>query len=123
MVSRLVGAQARLTLDDIVGHGSAARRVRRQALTAAQAKGAVLLVSENGNGKNVLARAIHNSGSRAGGPFMAINCQAIPRELMLGEFLGFEAGAFNSGPSSGQPSKPELVSGGTLLLQVVEALT
>ena len=51
-----------------------------------------------------------------------MNCRAIPRELALGEFLGFEAGAFNSGPSSGQPSKFELAQGGTLFLEEIEAL-
>ena len=122
LVNRLVGAQARLTLDDIVGHGSAAKKIRKQALAAANAKACVLLIGEPGTGKNILARAIHNSGQRAGGPFLAINCRAIPRELALGEFLGFEAGAFNSGPSSGQPSKFELAQGGTLFLEEIEAL-
>ncbi len=122
LVTRLVGAQARLTLDDMVGHGVAARRVRRQALAAADAKACVLLVGESGTGKNVLARAIHNGGRRADGPFLAINCRAIPHELVLGEFLGFEAGAFNSGPATGQPSKFELAHGGTLFLDEVEAL-
>ncbi len=122
LVTRLVGAQARLTLDDMVGHGPAARRVRRQALAAANGKACVLLVGESGTGKNILARAIHNSGQRAAGPFLAINCRAIPRELVLGEFLGFEAGAFNSGPSTGQPSKFEMAHGGTLFLDEIEAL-
>ena len=122
LVNRLVGAQARLTLDDIVGHGAAAKKIRKQALAAANAKACVLLIGEPGTGKNILARAIHNSGQRAGGPFLAINCRAIPRELALGEFLGFEAGAFNSGPSSGQPSKFELAQGGTLFLEEIEAL-
>jgi transcriptional activator for dhaKLM operon len=70
----------------------------------------------------VLARAIHNSGRRAGGPFLAINCRAIPHGLVLGEFLGFEAGAFNTGPATGQPSKFELAHGGTLFLEEIEAL-
>ena len=122
LVNRLVGAQARLTLDDIVGHGPAAKKIRKQALAAASARACVLLIGESGTGKNILARAIHNSGQRAGGPFLAMNCRAIPRELALGEFLGFEAGAFNSGPSSGQPSKFELAQGGTLFLEEIEAL-
>ncbi len=122
LVTRLVGAQARLTLDDVVGHGPAARRVRRQALAAANAKGCVLLSGEPGTSKNALARAIHNSGRRASGPFLALNCRAIPRELVLGEFLGFEAGAFNTSPSTGQPSKFELADGGTLYLDEVEVL-
>lgn len=122
LVNRLVGAQARLTLDDMVGHGIAARRVRQQALAAADAKACVLLVGEGGTGKQLLGRAIHNSGRWAGGPFLALNCRAIPHELASGEFLGYEAGAFNGVPSSGQPSKFELAHGGTLFLQEVEAL-
>jgi len=122
LVNRLVGAQARLTLDDIVGHGAAAKKIRKQALAAANAEACVLLTGESGTGKNILARAIHNSGRRAGGPFLAINCRAIPRELALGEFLGFEAGAFNTGASSGQPSKFELAQGGTLFLEEIETL-
>ncbi|MBI4770768.1 MAG: sigma 54-interacting transcriptional regulator, partial [Chloroflexi bacterium] len=122
LVNRLVGAQARLTLDDLVGNSPASRRIRRQALAVTDARACVLLRGESGTSKNVLARAIHNSSRRAGGPFLALNCRAIPRELALGEFLGFEAGAFNSGPSAGQPSKFELADGGTLLLEEVEAL-
>ncbi len=122
LVNRLVGAQARLTLDDIVGHGTAAKKIRKQALAAANAEACVLLTGEAGTGKNILARAIHNSGRRAGGPFLAIHCRAIPRELALGEFLGFEAGAFNTAASSGQPSKFELAQGGTLFLEEIETL-
>lgn len=116
---RMAGSQARLTLDDWVGQSAALRLVRRQALSAANARACVLIWGESGTGKNLLARAIHNSGRWAGGPFLAINCRAIPRELVLGEFLGFEAGAFNTG---GQPSKFELAEGGTLFLEEVDAL-
>ena len=121
LVHRLVGAQARLTLDDIVGQSAAAQRMRRQALAAADARACVLLLGESGTGKNVLARAIHNSSRQASGPFLAINCRAIPRELALGEFLGYEAGAFGA-PSAGRPSKFELARGGTLFLDEVEML-
>ena len=65
LVNRLVGAQARLTLDDIVGHGAAAKKIRKQAQAAANAEACALLTGEAGTGKNILARAIHNSGRRA----------------------------------------------------------
>lgn len=120
LVNRLVGAQARLTLDDLVSQSPASQRVRRQALTAADAKACILIQGEQGTGKNALARAIHNSSKRASGPFLSINCRAIPRDLVLGEFLGYEAGSFHS--PSGQPSKFELANGGTLFLDEVDAL-
>ena len=122
LVSRLVGAQARLTLDDIAGHGPAAQKIRKKALAAANAKACVLIVGETGTGKNTLARAIHNSGNRANGPFLAINCRAIPHKLALGEFLGYEPGPLYGSSATGQPSKFELAHGGTLFLEEIEAL-
>lgn len=122
LVTRMVGAHARLTLDDIVGTSPATRRVRKQALAAANAKGSVLILGEEGTSKNALARAIHNSGKRAAGPFLAINCRAIPRDLALSEFLGYEAGSHLSAHPGGQPSKFELAHGGTLFLDQVDAL-
>lgn len=122
LVNQVLGSQARLTLDDIVGEGPAAQQMRRQALSAVPSKECILLVGEQGTGKNSLARAIHNSGARAAGPFLAINCHAIPRELVLDEFLGFEPGAFSSASSTGQPSKFELADGGTLFIEEVGAL-
>ncbi|HKZ85367.1 MAG TPA: dihydroxyacetone kinase operon transcriptional regulator DhaR [Anaerolineae bacterium] len=121
LVTRQVGAQARLTLDDILGASTAMERVRRQAQAAAAAKACVLVMGESGTGKNVLARAIHNCSRRADGPFLAINCRAIPRALALGEFLGYEAGAYGTA-SDGRPSKFELADNGTLLLEEIESL-
>jgi transcriptional activator for dhaKLM operon len=117
LVNRLLGSQARMTLADIVGQSPAVQQMRRQSLAAVNAKGGVLLVGEEGAGQNVLARAIHNSGGRAAGPFLAISCRSIPRELVIEEFLGFE-GALNSGASS----KFELADGGTLFIEDIDAL-
>jgi transcriptional activator for dhaKLM operon len=122
LVNRLLGSQARLTLDDIVGQGPAAQQMRRQAMAAIQSRDSILLMGEQGTGKNSLARAIHNSGSRAAGPFLSINCHAIPRELVIDEFLGFEPGAFSNVTSTGQPSKFELADGGTLFIEEIDAL-
>ncbi|HNX32243.1 MAG TPA: sigma 54-interacting transcriptional regulator [Holophaga sp.] len=122
LVTQLLGSQARLTLDDIVGQGPAARRMRRQALAAVGSRESILLVGEQGTGKNSLARAIHNCGGRASGPFLSINCHAIPRELVIEEFLGFEPGAFSNATSTGQPSKFELADGGTLFIEEIDAL-
>jgi transcriptional regulator of acetoin/glycerol metabolism len=123
LVHRLVGAQATLTLDDVQGESAAMRRVRRQARIAARGTAPVLLQGEDGVGKNPLARAIHNAGARANHPFIAINCLALPHELMLSEFLGYEGGAFSGALAEGRPSKFELTSGGTLFLDEIEGLT
>jgi transcriptional activator for dhaKLM operon len=120
LVNRLVGAHASLTLNDLISHSTAAKRVRRQALAAADAKACLLIQGEAGTGKNVLARAIHNSSRRAVGPFLSVNCRAVPHELVLGEFLGYEAGSFKM--PAGQPSKFELAHGGTLFLDEVDAM-
>lgn len=122
LVNQLLGSQARLTLDDIVGEGPAAQRMRRQAMAAVRSRESILLVGEQGTGKNSLARAIHNSGGRAAGPFLAMNCHAIPRELVIEEFLGFEPGAFSNATFTGQPSKFELADGGTLFIEEIDAL-
>jgi transcriptional regulator of acetoin/glycerol metabolism len=119
---RMAGSHARVTLDEWIGKSASAKAVRRQALAAAAAKTCVLITGEMGTGKGLMARAIHNSGRWAAGPFLAINCRALPRELVLGEFLGFEAGAYASVSASGQPSKFELAQGGTLFLEEIEAL-
>jgi transcriptional activator for dhaKLM operon len=122
LVHQQVGTQARLTLDDLIGNSQAARQIRRQALSSANAKACLLILGESGTGKNVLARAIHNSSRRASGPFLAINCRALPRGLAISEFLGHEAGAFGNA-HAGQPSKFELAHGGTLFLDEVESLS
>jgi transcriptional activator for dhaKLM operon len=96
--------------------------MRRQALATVRTREGILLMGEQGTGKNSLARAIHNSGSRAAGPFLSLNCHALPRELVLDEFLGFEPGAFSNATSTGQPSKFELADGGTLFIEEIDAL-
>ncbi len=124
LVHRLVGAQAMLTLDEALqGQAPAIRRLRQQAQRVAQGWAPVLLLGEDGVGKNPLARAIHNAGPRAHGPFIAVNCQAIPHELMAAEFLGYAAGAYQGLSPDGRPSKFELADGGTLYLDRVEALS
>ncbi|MFQ5592871.1 MAG: dihydroxyacetone kinase operon transcriptional regulator DhaR [Anaerolineae bacterium] len=123
LVHRLIGSQATLTLEDMLGESAVMRHVRREARIAAQGTAPVLLQGEDGVSKNPLARAIHNESNRAAGPFLAMNCQAIPHELMVSEFLGYEGGAFSGVLAEGRPSKFELADGGTLFLDEVDSLT
>ncbi len=122
MVARLVGAQAHMTLADIPGRSRRIQQVRQQARAAARTSLPVLLLGEPGTGKGVLARAIHNASTRASGPFLAVSCRAIPRELLAMELLGVEGGTFRNGPTEGRPGKFELAHGGTLYLDEIEAL-
>jgi transcriptional regulator of acetoin/glycerol metabolism len=119
LVQQQVGAQATLTLKDIPAESTAMRQVLRQAAIAARGKAPILLRGEGGVGKNSIARAIHNASERADKPFIAINCRAIPHELMIPEFLGYDQDA----TTPGRPSKFELANEGTLLLDQIESLS
>jgi len=81
----------------------------------------VLVTGETGTGKELAARAIHAAGPRAGGPFIEINCAAIPATLLEGELLGFERGAYTDARTS-KPGLFEAADGGTLLLDEIGLL-
>jgi transcriptional regulator of acetoin/glycerol metabolism len=120
LVQRMVGARSIFTLSDFVGESTLANQVRRQAQIAARSQSPLLIQGETGTGKGVLARAIHSESARANGPFVTVNGRALPRDMVISEFLGFEAGGLRG--SSGQPSKFELAHGGTLHLEEIDAL-
>lgn len=122
MVQRMVGARSNFTFASIIGSSHAINQARRQAQAAARSSVPVLIVGESGTGKGVLARVIHNESARAEGPFVTVNCRVLPRDLIVGEFLGYEIGAFHGNRLQGQPGKFELAHGGTLHLEEIEAL-
>ena len=93
------------------------RPVLRQARIAARGRPGAA-ARRRGRGKNHLARVIHNDGRMPTGPFIAINCRAIPHELMISEFLGYE----KDGPAV-RPSKFEVANGGTLMFDQIESLS
>ena len=78
----------------------------------------ILLQGESGTGKEVFAQSIH-SESRADGPFIAVNCAAIPATLIESELFGYEAGAFTGAERKGKPGKIEMANGGTLFLDEI----
>jgi transcriptional activator for dhaKLM operon len=121
LVQHQVGAQVTLSLDEFVGESTQVRQLRRLARSAALAHASVLIRGEIGTGKNYLARAIHNEGSRRDGPFIIHNCASVPNELVLSELLGYEAGVSQNRPD-GRPSLLEIAHGGTLLCQGIESL-
>jgi two-component system, NtrC family, response regulator AtoC len=102
----------------IVGESPALRRVLRVAQQVAPTELTVLIEGESGTGKEVLARAIHQQSARRGGPFVAVNCAAIPEGLMESELFGHEKGAF-TGAWKRRAGKFELARSGTLLLDEI----
>lgn len=119
LVNRFIGAQVRFSIANLVGSSEPMRRLRRQVQTAARGSAQILITGEAGTGKSVVAQVVHALSSRASGPFISINCRAMPREMALEELMGFEASRTFE---TGQPSKLELAHGGTLFLSEIEAL-
>jgi two-component system, response regulator FlrC len=103
---------------DPVAHAEATRRLMDLARRVARSECTVLIVGESGTGKEVLARYIHRHSPRDQGPFVAINCAAIPDHLLEGMLFGWERGAF-TGAQSAHAGKFEQAQGGTLLLDEV----
>jgi transcriptional regulator of acetoin/glycerol metabolism len=120
LVQHMVGARALFTFDDIVGRDAEMRKLLRYARSAAQGDASVLLLGEIGTGKEIFAQAIHNASRRADGPFVSVNCAAVPRDLLAVSLFGCEAGTL--GATEGRPGKFELADGGTIFLQDVDGL-
>ena len=102
----------------LVGKGSAIQSVRKLIEQVASKDANVLILGESGTGKEVVARAIHEMSGRAKGPFVPVNCGAIPGELLESELFGHEKGAF-TGAISSRRGRFELAEGGTLFLDEI----
>ena len=83
----------------------------------------VLIEGDTGTGKELVARAIHANSSRRDGPFVSVNCGALPDELLESELFGYEAGAFTGAKAKGKPGRFELAEGGTLFLDEVSNMS
>ncbi|MBU2502862.1 sigma-54 dependent transcriptional regulator, partial [bacterium] len=105
----------------LLGNNPAVIRLREKIAMIADSRGTVLLQGESGTGKEVVARAIHVSGSRKDGPFIRLNCAAIPETLLESELFGHERGAF-TGAVQSRKGKFELADGGTLLLDEISEM-
>jgi DNA-binding NtrC family response regulator len=105
-------------IGELVGGSKAMREVIQAVEQAAPSSASVLITGETGAGKEVVARALHRLSPRADGPFVAINCSAIPESLMESEIFGHERGAF-TGASERRLGCFELADGGTLLLDEI----
>jgi formate hydrogenlyase transcriptional activator len=104
--------------DDIIGRSASLRVVLDQIQIVAPTDSTVLILGETGTGKELIARAIHNRGSRRGKPFVRVNCAAIPLGLLESELFGHERGAF-TGAIARKIGRFELANGGTLFLDEI----
>ncbi len=109
---------ARAGFHRVIGQSPAWRQVLTQATQVGATDTTVLLLGESGTGKEVVARFIHRASPRGKGPFVAINCAALPENLLEAELFGYERGAF-TGAMASKPGQLELAAGGTLFLDEV----
>jgi DNA-binding NtrC family response regulator len=106
------------TTSRIIGNSPILLRALNRARHAARTNADVLIEAESGTGKELLARFIHENSSRSDGPFIAVNCAAVPEHLLESELFGHTRGAF-TGATTVKPGKFELADGGTLLLDEI----
>jgi two-component system response regulator AtoC len=106
----------------VVGESTEWRRVLMQALQVASTDTTTLLLGESGTGKEVVARFLHRASSRSRGPFIALNCAALPEQLLEAELFGYERGAF-TGATQSKPGQLEQAAGGTLFLDEVAEMS
>ncbi|MDC3412875.1 sigma-54-dependent Fis family transcriptional regulator [Terrihalobacillus insolitus] len=107
------------TLDQIVGVSESTSNVKRLARKTAKSFAPVLITGESGTGKELYAKSIHNLSSFSSGPFISLNCGAIPEHLFESELFGYEEGAFTGAKKNGKPGKFELAQNGTLFLDEI----
>ncbi|WP_312270932.1 sigma-54 dependent transcriptional regulator [Pseudomonas sp.] len=120
-VERYVSHSVADEQDSPVAQEPASRQLLALAARVAKSDSTVLISGESGTGKEVLARYIHLQSTRAAGPFVAINCAAIPDNMLEATLFGHEKGAF-TGAIASQPGKFELADGGTILLDEVSEM-
>lgn len=119
MVNAYIGSQAHFTLDNIIGECDAITRVKNLAQKVAPSSTNVLILGESGTGKELFAQSIHNASPYCKGPFIAINCGAIPKDLIESELFGYEAGTFTGAKKEGKAGKFELANNGTIFLDEI----
>jgi transcriptional regulator of acetoin/glycerol metabolism len=119
LVNRIIGAKANFEFGDICGKNKRFLDLVRQAKMVARNNSNILLLGKSGTGKDVFAQAIHNESQRKKAPFMAINCAAIPRDLISSELFGYTEGAFTGSRRGGSRGKFELADGGTIFLDEI----
>lgn len=112
------GARANYTFEDLVGESKEFKSIVALGKRFARSPENILITGESGTGKELFAQAIHNE-HRPKGPFIAVNCAAMPRNLIESELFGYEGGSFTGADRKGRPGKIEMANGGTLFLDEI----
>jgi transcriptional regulator with PAS, ATPase and Fis domain len=110
---------SRYYLDSIVGNNKSIIEQKYLATRAARTVSTVLITGESGTGKEIFAHAIHNISPRRKGPFVKVNCAAVPETLLESELFGYAEGAFTGALKEGKPGKFELANHGTIFLDEI----
>ncbi len=119
LANKIMGRQAIYTFDKIIGQDKGFLQVIEFAKKVADSSSNILIMGESGTGKELFAQSIHNCSNRQNEPFVAINCGAIPRNLIETELFGYERGAFTGAKTGGQAGKFEIADGGTIFLDEI----
>jgi transcriptional regulator with PAS, ATPase and Fis domain len=119
LVRNWIGGNAKVTFDDIISKDSKFRQVLTGARAASSSDSNVLITGESGTGKDLIAQAMHNASPRRNNPFVAINCAALPRDLIASELFGYDDGAFTGARKGGNIGKFELADQGTIFLDEI----
>ena len=109
--------------DNIIGKSADIVLLKEQSERFAKLDLPVLISGETGTGKELIARALHQSSSRAKAPFLAINCAALPEHLLESELFGYSAGAFTGAKKAGKPGLIELAEGGSIFLDEIAEMS
>ena len=121
-VNKVTGNKATYTFDDIITKNNSMLAVIETAKKMSKTKCSILIEGESGTGKELFAQAAHNYSSFSKGPFVAINCASLPKDLLESELFGYEKGAFTGAAKEGNPGKFELAEGGTIFLDEIGEL-
>lgn len=117
--NEITGTNYNIGFDNIIGDSLSMQEVKNEARVASKTSSTVLITGESGTGKELFARAIHNTSSRCKHSFIAINCAAIPDNLLESELFGYEEGAFTGAKKGGKVGKFELANKGSIFLDEI----
>ncbi|NLB82140.1 MAG: sigma 54-interacting transcriptional regulator [Clostridiaceae bacterium] len=116
------GHIAKACFKDIIGQSEIMKGVIAKATKYSKTESNILITGESGTGKEIMAQSIHNSSNRKNGPFVAINCAALPETLLESELFGYEEGAFTGAARKGKIGLFELAHNGTIFLDEISEL-